>query len=89
AITKASAVVDNQLTQLAVSDYYKVWKLNVVEEAVVEQSYPFLIVSVLEGYGIIDGHSVKKGDHMLIPSGYGKISMLGNMELIVSTAVEK
>lgn len=89
AITKASAGKDNELTLLAVSDYYKVWKLNVAKEAFVEQAYPFLIVSILDGSGTIDGRAVKKGDHMLLPNGYGRIHMQGEMELILSTAVEK
>ncbi len=89
AIKKASAIEDNVLTKLAESDYYKVWKLNVVKEAVLEQAYPFLILSVLEGSGEVDGRPVKKGDHMLIPNGYGQVSVAGKMEIIASTAVEK
>ena len=51
--------------------------------------HPFLLLSVLEGYGVVEGRSVKKGDHMLVPNGYGTISFLGDMELIVSTAKDK
>ncbi len=89
AVTKTSTVADNELVALTESDYYKVWKLNVKGEAVVEQEYPFLILSVLEGAGIVEGKSVKKGDHMLVPNGYGSISFLGDMELIASTARNK
>ena len=89
AITKAGAVADNELTLLTESAYYKVWKLNVKEEATITQEHPFLLLSVLEGYGVVEGRSVKKGDHMLVPNGYGTISFLGDMELIVSTAKDK
>ena len=89
AITKAGAVADNELTLLTESDYYKVWKLNVKEEVTIAQDYPFLILSVLEGSGVVEGRPVKKGDHMLVPNGYGQISFLGDMELIASTAKDK
>ncbi|MBQ7776166.1 MAG: mannose-6-phosphate isomerase, partial [Lachnospiraceae bacterium] len=71
------------------SDYYKVWKLNVKDAVTIEQEYPFLILSVLEGSGVVEGRPVKKGDHMLVPNGYGQISFLGDMELIASTAKDK
>ena len=89
AITKAETVADNELTLLTESDYYKVWKLNVKDAVTIEQEYPFLILSVLEGSGVVEGRPVKKGDHMLVPNEYGQISFLGDMELIASTAKDK
>ena len=50
-----------------------------------EQKYPFLLVSVLEGDGIVGSSPVKKGDHFILPNGYGKVEMQGKMSLIVST----
>ena len=51
----------------------------------VEQKYPFLLASVLEGEGSVDGTPVKKGAHFILPAGYGKAVFAGNMELILST----
>lgn len=89
AITTDINVEANQLTLLAESAYYKTWKLEVSEEAIVTQEYPFLILSVVEGNGIVDGHFVKKGDNVFIPNGYGDITILGELEIIATTAVEK
>ncbi len=89
AITKASAVKANEMTLLTESDYYKVWKLDVKDEVTIAQEYPFLILSVLEGAGVIEGRFVKKGDHMLVPNGYGSISFLGDMEIMASTAKDR
>ena len=50
-----------------------------------EQKYPFLLASVLEGDGIVGSSPVKKGDHFILPNGYGKVEMQGKMSLIVST----
>ena len=45
---------------------------------------PFVNVSVLEGAGALDGEPVKKGDHFIIPAGYGKMVLEGELELIYS-----
>lgn len=89
AIRKASSIMPNTLTELADSSYYKVWKLDVQGSCTLMQAYPFLIASVLEGNGMVDGSAVKKGDHMVIPAGYGQVEFSGNMELILSTAKEE
>ena len=89
AIKKAAPQEPNAWNLLTRSDYYKVWKLVVKDAFTFKQEHPFLIVSVLEGRGIIEGHSVGKGAHLLIPAGYGQVEMLGDMEIIASTAVER
>ena len=50
-----------------------------------EQKYPFLNVSVVEGAGQIDGYALKKGDHLILPAGYGRMEWQGRMECIAST----
>lgn len=74
-----------QMNLLICCDYYKVWKLDVTEAVTVEQKYPFLIMSVIEGDGLINGQMIRKGDHFILPDGYGEARMQGNMQLIVST----
>ena len=88
AVIHVGALPENQLTLLKECDYYKVWKLPLNGEMQMEQDYPFLILSILEGEGVIDGRTVKKGDHMLLPCGYGRISIKGKMEVFLSTGVE-
>lgn len=76
----------NQLNQLIACDYYQVWKLCVTEPFVMmEQNKPFLLVSVIAGEGLINGQMIQKGDHFILPSGYGKTELQGNMELIISS----
>ncbi|MHB8130469.1 MAG: mannose-6-phosphate isomerase, class I [Mobilitalea sp.] len=48
------------------------------------QENDFLNISVINGSGTIDGETLKKGDHFIIPSDYGTYCLQGNMELIVS-----
>ena len=45
---------------------------------------PFVNVSVLDGQGTLDGAPVNKGDHLLLPAGYGTMTLEGRLELICS-----
>ena len=45
---------------------------------------PFVNVSITGGSGTLDGQPVSKGDHLLIPVGYGQMALEGNLELIYS-----
>lgn len=75
----------NTLNELYACDYYHIFKLDVEGEAAFEQSYPFLLGSVLEGDGIINGNPVGKGEHFILPNGFGRVECTGTMSLIVST----
>ncbi len=84
-VINISTDAKNTMNQLISCNYYRVWKLDVDGSIEVSQDYPFLIMSVVEGEGQIDGHSLKKGDHFILPNGFGKAQLQGKMELIVST----
>ena len=76
---------ENQMNLLKECEYYRVWKLSVTKPVSFEQEYPFLIMSILEGEGFLNGQMIKKGDHFILPAGYGKIDLQGNMEIIASS----
>ncbi|MFP7231954.1 mannose-6-phosphate isomerase, class I [Bacillus subtilis] len=68
--------------------YFSVEKWNLSGSASLQQQKPFLLVSVIEGEGrIFSGEHVntfKKGDHMLLPYGFGEYKLEGQAECIVS-----
>lgn len=64
---------------------HKVFKLEVEKKATFEQKYPFMLVSVLEGDGLLNGELVKKGDHLILPAGLGTVEVEGNLKAICST----
>ena len=88
AVLHTQEMPENEMALLVDCDYYKVWKLSLSGEMKIDQKYPFLIVSVLDGNGVMEGRPVKKGDHLLLPAGFGEVSLLGRMEMILSTAKE-
>lgn len=76
---------ENHLNLLEECTHYKVWKLNLRGELVYVQKHPFLILSVLEGKGTVDGQPLEKGAHMLITSGHGTVTLKGELMMILST----
>lgn len=84
-IIKVGDLPANRMNLLISCDYYKVWKLDVTEPVTVKQEHPFLIMSVIEGEGLADGHMLRKGDHFIVPNGYGELHLQGNMQMIAST----
>lgn len=65
--------------------YYKVWKIDVANQVSFLQEHPFLIMSVIEGEGLINGQMIRKGDHFILPCGYGEVELRGGMEIIAAS----
>lgn len=76
----------NQMNELISCDYYTVWKLEVEGSFSFEQSCPFLIMSVIEGEGTVNGRKLQKGDHFILPDGFGSVELQGKIQLIASCA---
>lgn len=70
--------------ELIACSYYTVHWIKIHGEQEFFQEHKFLNVSVIEGSGYIDSQQIKKGDHFILPSGYGSYVLKGSMELIVS-----
>ena len=69
-------------------DTYQVFRLKVNNHAVIEQEYPFLIVSVMEGEGNLNGTKIRKGSHFIVPHDYGQMCFVGQMLVMLSTVKE-
>lgn len=85
---KVDLAEENKWITLYACDKYTVFSLKLQGELNFAQKYPFLNVSVLEGAGRIGECEVRKGDHLIIPSGYGLVCLQGKMELIASTVLQ-
>lgn len=75
---------DATVTHLVTCPYYSVYRVVLRGRWETCWDQPFVNVSVLEGAGALDGEPVKKGDHFIIPAGYGKMVLEGELELIYS-----
>lgn len=81
----ALSIPENKMFELISCQYYKVWKLNLSGTFSFEQSYPFLMMNVTEGKGLLNGRQIQKGDHLILPAGFGRVDMQGDAEMILST----
>ncbi|RGZ01165.1 mannose-6-phosphate isomerase, class I [Clostridium sp. AM58-1XD] len=63
---------------------FTVEKWSVKNRCRIPQPYPFLIVDVLDGIGTADSREIKKGDHFILPAGYGDCRIWGNLTLVTS-----
>ena len=87
-VKSALELPKNKMNELISCDYYTVWKMEVDEAVSFEQKYPFLIMSVTEGEGSVNGRAIRKGDHFILPDGFGNVELQGNMQLIMSCAAD-
>ncbi len=72
------------IEELIRCDYYTVRRVRIHGEQEFEQQEKFLTISVIGGSGTIDETPLKKGDHLILPYGYGSYCLKGDMELILS-----
>ncbi len=81
-----TALVEGNIRRerLVSCEYYTVEKLDILGEAELDMPYAFMNVSVIEGTGEIDGIAIEKGSHFIIPNGYGKAKLKGEMSVIIS-----
>ncbi|MEQ6388061.1 mannose-6-phosphate isomerase, class I [Bacillaceae bacterium S4-13-58] len=79
---------DMKITTFVESDHFTVHKWELEGNAKMNQNLTFQLVSVIEGTGSLikdkDQFKFKKGDHFMLPSGYGEYKLDGNAKLIVS-----
>ncbi|WP_167959323.1 mannose-6-phosphate isomerase, class I [Anaerosporobacter faecicola] len=79
---KQGQAMDREM--LVTCKYYTVEKQDVHGNITMPQDKRFLIYSVIDGKGMIDGVTIKKGTHFILPTGYGDFTLEGTMSLICS-----
>lgn len=75
---------NDEIKKLCTSKFYDVYKIDIDGSKEIDIKAPFLNVSIIDGEGNIDGVSIKKGMHFIVPNGYGKFELVGNLSLIIS-----
>lgn len=83
--TRTKEVFDQAtVEQLVECNYYAVEKIDVNGSHCFHTKAPFLICSVIDGEGAIDGQKLVKGDHFILPDGYCDFTVEGKLSLIAS-----
>ena len=75
---------DALVTELVRCPCYTVYRAVLDGRVQRDWDAPVVNISVLDGRGALDGTPVERGDHLLLPAGYGTMTLEGRLELICS-----
>ncbi len=86
AAVDGSSIVNSsgEIVNLITDKHYTVQRISLYTEMILNQDKDFMNISVIEGEGVIDEIKISKGDHFILPYGYGRFMLKGKMTLIVS-----
>ena len=76
---------EDAIQQLIRCSCYTVYRIDVQHRVETWQEKLIVLMSVAEGEGTLNGTRLKKGDHLILPDGYGKVELQGKMQIIAST----
>ncbi|NQG29140.1 mannose-6-phosphate isomerase, class I [Streptococcus suis] len=75
-------------TLLVANPFFTVYKWNIQQEIKMEQTVPYLLVSVIEGEGAIQvgetSYPLQKGSHFILPADVTDWTFTGQMDIIAS-----
>ena len=85
-VTKLTKHKNTLLTgdMLGVSKYFTVKKLCVKNEILEADNKTFQCLTCVKGQGEIDGQAMQTGDSFFVPANYGKYTLKGDMEIIMT-----
>ncbi|HRG63400.1 MAG: class I mannose-6-phosphate isomerase [Neisseriales bacterium] len=76
-------------TNLTINQHFQVGKLEVNGKLELTLSVPYLLVSVVSGEAILNGQTIKKGDHLIVPNQMRKLNFNGYVSLIICNEVTR
>ena len=86
---ETTTVDGNTVTTFIESDYFTVYKWDILSEMAFNKTAPYTLESVIEGTGsmTVDGkaYPLQKGGHFILPATVTAWSLSGSMELVAST----
>jgi mannose-6-phosphate isomerase len=89
-VPKIEKKEDATITTYVESDFFSVYKWDVVGKSTFETDNHYLLLSVIKGEGSLvhqeETYQLNKGTHVIIPVGFGEFELNGDCQLIVSHA---
>lgn len=80
---KTAMFGSSTITTLVSNSFFTVEKWDIHDELTLKTNH-FKLMSVIDGYGMINGHSISKGSHFIVTSMTKELIFKGNMTLICS-----
>lgn len=84
-LDSSKEIGNDSIKQLVSCNLFTVWHGKIQDSLEINQTQPFLLCSIIEGCCELDGNKLSKGDHFILPNGFGKAAFKGNAEVIFSS----
>ena len=78
-------IENHVLTNFVTCDYFTVSKWDIRGNYCCKHEKPFTLVSVLEGNGQFNGHSILKGQHFIVPTQIKELQIEGHLDLMIAS----
>ena len=83
-IIRASKTPENTLYKLYGCKFYKVYKIDITQNTTIDKVDDYMLISVINGEGSVNGQKIKMGDHFIATKEVDKLSFAGKMNIIAS-----
>ncbi|MCG8542398.1 MAG: mannose-6-phosphate isomerase, class I [Clostridia bacterium] len=77
-----------KVTTYISNEYFEVRKLSIHSYYSTKNDKPFLLCTVIDGEGLINGITIKAGDNFIVTSQCNRIDIEGKLEIITSNVME-
>jgi beta-glucosidase len=81
-----SSTIENPIQDLIDSAYYSVFKIDITDSFTILQKSPFLLVSVIDGQGFVNGEAIEKGEFFIVPYGEKEYEFSGDLKIVIAAA---
>lgn len=81
-----SSTTENPIQDLIDSAYYSVFKIDITDSFTILQKSPFLLVSVIDGQGFVNGEAIEKGEFFIAPYGEKEYEFSGDLKIVIAAA---
>lgn len=78
-------VIDGDCCTFVENEFFSLYKYDIKGSCEIINNKPFMMVSVIEGSGIVDGYDVVMGSHFIVCSDHKVMHVEGNLVLMVCT----
>lgn len=82
---KEGLKVNDNTTLLVEGEYFSLFKVENTNCNNYSFAKPYILVTVIDGSGELDGVNIKKGDHFIVPNGYNEFEICGNTTLMIAS----
>lgn len=67
------------------NDKFNLYRYEINGEASINNTNPFMLCTVIEGKGTIEGKEIAKGSNFIVPAGMNVVNVKGDLKILIAT----